>query len=127
MESETLDTAFVDACVQRMRSAQCIEQEAQREGVKSVQKKLGFLSQLLGEHYGAKRVWLFGSFAWGEPHKDSDVDVLVEGLNAKVWAKAMVELERHVGRPVDLVCVEDAPKELVQRVVVEGLLLHGTP
>ena len=32
----------------------------------------------LMEHFGVKRIGLFGSFARGTPRSDSDVDILVE-------------------------------------------------
>lgn len=33
----------------------------------------------IGEHFGAERVILFGSYAWGKVTADSDVDLLVIG------------------------------------------------
>jgi predicted nucleotidyltransferase len=67
------------------------------------------------------RVWLFGSFAWGEPRERSDVDLLVEGcadpdaLAADVW--------RHVERAVHVVALERAPASLVERVLESGKAL----
>jgi predicted nucleotidyltransferase len=53
-----------------------------------------------------KSISIFGSVARGEAREDSDVDILVEfdrrvGLLAFVGLK--LELERLLGRPVDLV------------------------
>lgn len=54
------------------------------------------------------KVWLFGSFARGEETPTSDVDLLVEfDKNARVslmkHAGMIVDLERKLRRPVDLV------------------------
>ena len=33
--------------------------------------------KLVKEKYDVKKAYLFGSFAWGDAHKDSDIDVAV--------------------------------------------------
>jgi predicted nucleotidyltransferase len=35
------------------------------------------LSRLIAERFQPERIILFGSYAWGQPHGDSDVDLLV--------------------------------------------------
>lgn len=55
-----------------------------------------------------KKAWLFGSFARGEETAESDVDILVEyDENARISlltiSHMMGELEKSVGRRVDLV------------------------
>jgi predicted nucleotidyltransferase len=65
-----------------------------------------------------RRVWLFGSFAWGQPGTRSDVDLLVEGcrdpdgLAADIW--------RYIGRPVHVLDLSGAPQSLIERVEREG-------
>lgn len=54
------------------------------------------------------RAWLFGSFARGEETPDSDIDILVEyDKDAKITlltiSHMMGELEKNIGRRVDLV------------------------
>lgn len=54
------------------------------------------------------KAWLFGSFARGEETSNSDVDILVEfDKNARVslmkHAGMIVELEKMLNRPIDLV------------------------
>jgi predicted nucleotidyltransferase len=77
----------------------------------------------LGEELGARRVWLFGSLAWGTPHEASDVDLLVEGLPADAWSSALRLAELELQAPVDVVRVEDAAPGLVDRVRAHGVLL----
>lgn len=63
-------------------------------------------------------VWLFGSFAWGLPGAESDVDLMAtgcadpDGLSGFLW--------RYVDRPVHVVTKESAPESLVSRVLSEG-------
>ena len=54
------------------------------------------------------KAWLFGSFARGEGHEDSDVDLLVQFDHSKAiglfaYARMWRELEERLGRKVDLV------------------------
>jgi uncharacterized protein len=60
---------------------------------------------LLGHRYPIRRLALFGSWARGDAHEKSDVDVLVEvdpsiGMG---FVELAEELERALGRHVDLV------------------------
>ena len=56
--------------------------------------------------YGIKRIYLFGSYARGEAMGDSDIDLLIDGYNAK-GLMSFVELQeaikKQVGKDVDLV------------------------
>lgn len=73
--------------------------------------------------------YLFGSEARGSARSDSDVDVAVllrqpppttlEGLQLDLAA----EIERKIGREVDLVVLNRAPPDLVHRVLRDGRLL----
>lgn len=73
--------------------------------------------------------YLFGSQARGTAREDSDVDVAIlvkgepaptlEGLGMDVLA----DLERDLGRRVDLVVLNHAPTDLVHRVLCDGRLL----
>lgn len=73
-------------------------------------------------------VYLFGSAARGEARPDSDVDVgvlyggeRVAGLEA---LRLDVEgaLQRKLRRPVDLVVLDQAPVDLVHRVLRDGVI-----
>ncbi len=54
-----------------------------------------------------QRAWLFGSFARGEESALSDVDILVQfdegGVSLLKHAAMICELEKILGRPVDIV------------------------
>lgn len=74
-------------------------------------------------------VYLFGSVARETSRADSDVDVAVllgsgppstfEGLSLRLEG----DLERLLGRPLDLVVLDGAPVDLVHRVLRDGVLL----
>lgn len=73
--------------------------------------------------------YLFGSTARGESRHDSDVDIAV--LFAAPPARSLQgprlvlegELERALGRPVDLVVLNEAPADLRIRILRDGQLL----
>jgi predicted nucleotidyltransferase len=83
---------------------------------------------------GLTAVYLFGSVARGSARADSDVDVAVlyskapplslEGLPLDLED----ELERLLGRPVQVVPLNRAPVDLVHRVLRDGkLILDANP
>jgi predicted nucleotidyltransferase len=59
----------------------------------------------LRDHFGVERIALFGSFARGEAHEDSDVDILV--TLSKPLGFSFIQLaeylEEKLGRKVDLI------------------------
>jgi predicted nucleotidyltransferase len=75
-------------------------------------------------------VYLYGSLARGQGHQESDVDIAVlyatdppltlDGLGVELGTA----LERHLGRPVDLVVLNRAPVDLIHRVLRDGILLY---
>jgi len=56
---------------------------------------------------GASQVFLFGSAAKGELRPSSDVDLAVRGLPAEVFFAAVSKVSHILGRPVDLVDLDD--------------------
>jgi predicted nucleotidyltransferase len=67
------------------------------------------------------RAWLFGSFAWGVPSAHSDIDLLLEGARDPFLAAAVIE--SGLGREVDVLRIERAPRNLLERVLADGLPL----
>jgi len=79
--------------------------------VREVRSRLSTESRALVERFGARRVWLFGSFARGNPTDRSDVDIAVEGIAARDHFRAMAALARSLRRTVDLIRIEDLDSE----------------
>jgi predicted nucleotidyltransferase len=56
---------------------------------------------------GASGVFVFGSAVRGELRSDSDIDMAVSGLPPRVYFSAVSLASDLVGRPVDLVDLDD--------------------
>lgn len=59
----------------------------------------------LAKDYGAKRVYLFGSYARGDTREGSDIDLRIDKGNIRglELAGLLLDLEEALGLPVDLV------------------------
>lgn len=83
----------------------------------------------LAEETGIVAVWVFGSVAKGRARPDSDVDVgvLFEKRPAPVLGGVVDALRRKLdhalGREIDLIVLDDAPADLVHRVLRDGVLV----
>jgi predicted nucleotidyltransferase len=71
---------------------------------------------------GASDVFVFGSFVRNELRPESDIDIAVSGLPPKVYFSAVSKVSDVVGRPVDLVDLDDETP-LVRHLVASGELI----
>jgi predicted nucleotidyltransferase len=72
---------------------------------------------------GACQVFVFGSLAKGELRPDSDIDMAVSGLPAKVYFSAVSRASDLLGRPIDLVDLDD-DSPLVRHLLASGELVR---
>jgi len=56
---------------------------------------------------GAREVYVFGSASKGEMRENSDVDIAVSGLPPEVFFRAMAAAHDALGRPLDLVDLDE--------------------
>jgi predicted nucleotidyltransferase len=56
----------------------------------------------IAERFAPHRVILFGSYAYGRPNEDSDVDLLVVTTNSKIGPRAAVEIRARIPAPFPL-------------------------
>jgi uncharacterized protein len=56
---------------------------------------------------GAKEVYVFGSAARGTLRPDSDIDLAVSGLPAKIFFRAVSKASDILGRPADIIDLDD--------------------
>ncbi len=78
----------------------------------------------VAREFGATRVFLFGSVAWGGVHAHSDVDLGVEGILPKDVDGFAARLLWNVDADVQVVAIEDAPAGLRDRILRDGLLIY---
>lgn len=96
-----------------------------RASAEAARHEAARLSHILATEFGAKRVYLFGSFAWGlEPRFDSDLDLAMEGLPRGKLVYAHARLSSASRYPVDLVLLERLPDLLRKRILKSGVLLY---
>jgi len=98
------------------------EAERQRGSQRAAQllAHVSHARRLLVDRHGARRVWLFGSLAVGQPTPESDIDLAVEGLPSSAYFHALADLMGVFHAPVDLVRLEEAAESLRERVLLEG-------
>lgn len=72
---------------------------------------------------GAQEVYLFGSTARGESHRDSDIDLAVVGLPPSVFYRAISRAGRAAERPLDVVDL-DADSPFTRHLRSSGELLR---
>ena len=56
---------------------------------------------------GAKEVYVFGSASKGKMRPNSDIDMAVSGLPPEVFFRAMAKASRALGRPIDLIDLDE--------------------
>ena len=91
----------------------------------------------LAEAYQPLNIYLFGSYAWGEPHVDSDLDFLVVlndniKLNLSLQIKGKLAL-KNMNVSTDIVLNHkfffqeraDHPSTLQHKILKEGKLVYG--
>jgi uncharacterized protein len=80
----------------------------------------------IAEQHGAVNVRLFGSVARGEAESESDVDLLVDVTSqTSSWFPAglILDLEKLLGRRVEIVTEKALHKDLRERVLREAIPL----
>ena len=99
--------------------------ERQRE-VQRLREVAQACARCLVQDFGASKVYLFGSLLDEElAHDRSDIDLAVEGLEGRLYFKALRDVcgLLPAGVELDLVRLERAWPGLVERVRTEGVLL----
>jgi len=72
---------------------------------------------------GASEIFIFGSAVQEAQRPDSDIDMAVSGLPPRVYFSAVSQASRLIGRPVDLVDLDDRTS-LVKYLLDSGELIR---
>ena len=80
----------------------------------------------LAQKYGAQRVYLFGSYAWGDMDEASDVDLRIDKGRIKglELASLLLDLEDALGVSVDLISTVSLDKEFLSAIKEDEVLLY---
>ena len=102
-----------------------------------VQAALDIAVERLVAEFKPEQIWLFGSYAWGEPTPDSDLDFLVVVPESEAHPLDRMQRAhrclRGVRTPIDVLVptkeefsrVRDVRPSLTYKIVREGRLVHG--
>ena len=77
--------------------------------------------------HGVERVYLFGSYARGNPSKDSDIDLRIDKGSLKgMFALGALysELESHLHKPLDLLTTGSLDSAFLRSIENEEVLLY---
>ena len=87
---------------------------------KTFSSKIKELTEKIVKDYNPEKIILFGSYAWGKPNPDSDVDLFIVKESRKTQIDRMRELRmKLIGNnfpPMDLLIY--TPKELDRRLAI---------
>ena len=115
---------YVEAWRGRLAS-QALEQQRRARRLRQVAQSC---AEHLVRDFGARRVYLFGSLLADDwVHDRSDIDLAVEGLEGRLYFKALGDLSKLLpaGVELDVVILESSWPGLAERVKAEGVLLDA--
>lgn len=73
------------------------------------------LSQKIAEQFQPERIILFGSYAYGQPNEDSDVDLLVILPFDELPVQKAISIRQQVKSPFPLGLMARTPEQIQQR------------
>jgi predicted nucleotidyltransferase len=104
----------------------------------AVQAELDMLRDIIVKTVPVEQILLFGSYAYGKPHKDSDLDLYVvlkdeaEMRDIDAGLKIRFAIDRKKSMPVDIVVHKQskynerkAEPTIERKIAREGILIYG--
>ena len=103
-----------------------------------LKREISALTDTISKKFNTKKIFIFGSYAYGEPNSDSDIDLcIITDLGAKRKIDLLREIRREITSsfhfPIDVLIYDD--KEFSERATYEntleykiskqGLLVYG--
>lgn len=103
-----------------------------------ISEKFELLKNILKEKFGAKQIFIFGSYAYGEPKQDSDIDlcVIIDFSNKRkidVIREIRRELINLISNPLDILVYSENEFEeraglsntLEHKILMDGIKVYG--
>ena len=80
----------------------------------------------LAQRYGADRVYLFGSYARGDMHSGSDIDLRIDtgSIHGLQFAYLLGDLEDALKIPVDLIPTTGMDQKFLDKIRPDEILLY---
>ncbi len=82
----------------------------------------------IAREYGAKRVYLFGSYARGEANEQSDIDLRIDKGDIKGFVKLSglrLDIISKLDKNVDLLTTGSLDSVFLESIIDEEILLYG--
>ncbi len=88
------------------------------------QKEIKNITKQIVKKYKPEKIILYGSFAYGKPHKDSDVDLFVVKKTKKPRTKRHLELDRMLlDRKIALDILIYTPQEIKKQLFLDDFFI----
>jgi uncharacterized protein len=81
----------------------------------TIQQQIKKIAKRIEEKYKPEKIILFGSYAWGKPTKDSDVDLLIIKNTEKKFFKRLFEVRQITDGEMPLDILVRTPSEVKKR------------
>lgn len=79
------------------------------------QKQIQSVTRRIVQGYQPEKVILFGSYAWGKPSKDSDIDLLIIKKTKKKWLERNLEVRKIIDGELPVDILIRTPEEVRKR------------
>jgi predicted nucleotidyltransferase len=108
------------------KQRQCEQNFYNQKIAKEARKNLDKIVELLVNKFQAKKIILFGSLAKGNFHRDSDIDLAVEGINPTDYFTALAAVNSLSDHAIDLKPLEALESHFLQRILETGECLYAS-
>ena len=88
---------------------------------KAIKAEIEKIVSQLVDAYGPEKIFLFGSYAYGEPHADSDLDILIIKKTSERFIDRLISVRRIVSDPKRSIPFEPivlTPEEVEERLAI---------
>lgn len=104
---------------------------------KKAQKKIQEITKKIVKEYQPEKIILFGSYAWGEPHEDSDLDLFIikksqkrridreQELRMKLYGNKFPPMDLLIYTPDELKRRLDIDDFFVREILTRGKTLYA--